>query len=57
MGKALKATEDQLKEILGNSSDAQALYSILHSDPRPTEEDEGSKLKGKAKMRRRPFKK
>lgn len=56
LDRAVKATEEELKEVLGNSSDAQALYSILHVDQRPTGEVESFKQKGKAKARRKPYK-
>lgn len=56
LDKALKATEDELKEILGNSADAQTFYSILHTEQKPSEDGESSKAKGKTTVRRRTFK-
>lgn len=56
MNKALCATEEELKEVLGNTADAQALYSIFHLEQRPAEEDDSVKQKGKGKFRKRPLK-
>lgn len=56
MDKALKATEDELKEILGNSADAQAFYSVLHTEQKPSDDGESSKTKGKTIGRRKTFK-
>lgn len=56
LDKAITATEEELKEVLGNKVDAQALYSILHEKQRPTEDVEIIKNKGKTKTRRKPIK-
>lgn len=53
---ALKASEDVLKEVLGNSVDAQAFYSVLHDAQKPVEDVDGWKGKGKAPVRRRQYK-
>lgn len=37
---ALKLSEDQLKDILGNAADATALYSALHDDHNPKKDIE-----------------
>lgn len=55
LDQALKSTEDELKEVLGNSTDAQALYSMLHVEQKPTEDVDSVKQKGKAKARRKPY--
>lgn len=37
MDNSVKLTEDELKEILGNSTDARAFYGALHNDHNPKE--------------------
>ncbi|KAJ8961228.1 hypothetical protein NQ318_008911 [Aromia moschata] len=51
MDEAIRKTEDELKEILGNSADAKTLYSVLHEDQKPTEELESNKQKTKPKSK------
>nr|XP_023011814.1 DNA repair endonuclease XPF [Leptinotarsa decemlineata] len=57
MDKIAQKTEEELKEILGNSTDAQSLYSIIHEHHKPKEDTELAKQKDKPKSRYRYTKK
>ncbi|KAJ8916740.1 hypothetical protein NQ315_013945 [Exocentrus adspersus] len=50
LNSAIEKSEEELKEILGNTSDAKTLYSILHETHRPNEET--VKFKGKIKSKK-----
>ncbi|KAJ8962983.1 hypothetical protein NQ317_013788 [Molorchus minor] len=51
MDQAVRKTEDELKEILGNTADAKILYSILHEHHKNAEEIEPTRQKGKPKSK------
>ncbi|KAG5880660.1 hypothetical protein JTB14_022822 [Gonioctena quinquepunctata] len=57
MENVVNKTEEELKEILGNSTDAQSLYSIIHENHKPKEDAESNKQKDKLKPRTRYYKK
>ncbi|XP_018577642.1 DNA repair endonuclease XPF [Anoplophora glabripennis] len=56
MDNVIKKSEEELKEILGNASDAKTLYSILHESHKPNEEIEPTKPKGKTKSKFKYYK-
>ncbi|CAG9863066.1 unnamed protein product [Phyllotreta striolata] len=47
----VKKSEEELKEIVGNSTDAKTLYSIIHEEQKPNENNEKQKNKMKGKFR------
>ncbi|XP_044750246.1 DNA repair endonuclease XPF [Coccinella septempunctata] len=47
---ALKLTEDELKDILGNTNDAKAFYMCLHGEH--TQDDDTNAKKGKGKFKK-----
>lgn len=51
LDKVLKLNEDELKEILGNAVDAQALYSALHNDHNPKKEIDSQNKNQKTKRK------
>ncbi|CAH1113748.1 unnamed protein product, partial [Psylliodes chrysocephalus] len=51
LNEVVKKSEEELKEILGNSVDAQALYSFIHNEHKPKQEAEDNKQKDKQKTR------
>ncbi|CAH1175922.1 unnamed protein product [Phaedon cochleariae] len=48
MDAVIEKSEDELKDILGNSTDAQALHSIIHENHKPKEEVEPPKPKDRS---------
>ncbi|XP_072390413.1 DNA repair endonuclease XPF isoform X1 [Diabrotica undecimpunctata] len=55
MDEVTKKSEEELKEILGSSADAQSLYSIIHGEHKPKPEED--KKKERPKTRFKSFKK
>ncbi|KAL3282353.1 hypothetical protein HHI36_005540 [Cryptolaemus montrouzieri] len=52
MKNALKLSEEELKDILGNTADARAFYSCLHGEHSAADDEVNIKNKGKGKFRR-----
>jgi len=53
----LKLSLEELKSIVGNSSDAETLYNVLHKKLKPSNEQSNIKPKGfRATMSRKRFK-
>lgn len=51
MDEIVKKSEEELKEILGTSVDAQALYTIIHEEHKPQSDDPKQKLKPKPRFK------